>query len=499
MPGFEAFELLVPTDDRDVVLVYTRWRTHADFDAWLNSQAFQHGHKLAQHAGPGRHRQRVVVVRPRAGRARARASLIVASTDPVLAQLTGPGGPFEIVVEDVLGIPTQVYKQRMTSLRELMDADATRAATSTGWCRATSSYTYGEHDRLARRARRRISPSSASSAAIASRCARRTCPSGCSRGGRARSSARSSSRSTRGGRAEELEFGLIDSEAKVLIADERRIAMVRERLPETPRAAARVRRSASPATHPVRPFAELLDRRRPAACPPGFVEEDDLLAILYTSGTTGQPKGATLTHRQALANLQNIVVSGVAAAMRGTPPPEAEAKAQSASLLIVPLFHVTGCLATMMVNYVDRRQARVDAASGGSTPTSRWQTIERRDASRRSAASPRSCGASSSHRTSRSTTCRRCSARATAARRRRPSSIERIEEVFPNLRKTLATAYGLTETASVATAITRRGLLRASGFGRAARAHGRSARRRRTTASTPTRASAARCGSRART
>ena len=46
--------------------------------------------------------------------------------DPVL-QLTGPGGPFEIVVEDILGIPTQVYKQRMTSLRELMDANVARA------------------------------------------------------------------------------------------------------------------------------------------------------------------------------------------------------------------------------------------------------------------------------------------------------------------------------------------------------------------------------------
>jgi len=51
MPGFEAFELLAPTDDRDTFLVYTRWETQADFDAWLNSQAFQHGHK--QHAGQG--------------------------------------------------------------------------------------------------------------------------------------------------------------------------------------------------------------------------------------------------------------------------------------------------------------------------------------------------------------------------------------------------------------------------------------------------------------
>ncbi len=50
-PGFEAFELLRPTDDRDVFLVYTRWRSQEDFDAWVSSNAFQHGH--AQHSGKG--------------------------------------------------------------------------------------------------------------------------------------------------------------------------------------------------------------------------------------------------------------------------------------------------------------------------------------------------------------------------------------------------------------------------------------------------------------
>lgn len=51
MEGFEAFELLAPTDERDVFLVYTRWRSQEDFDAWVNSSAFQHGH--AQHASQG--------------------------------------------------------------------------------------------------------------------------------------------------------------------------------------------------------------------------------------------------------------------------------------------------------------------------------------------------------------------------------------------------------------------------------------------------------------
>ena len=70
-------------------------------------------------------------------------------TDPVLEQLTGPGGPFEIVVEEILGIPTQVYKQRMHSLRELMDANAARA--DRPWLvQGDERYTFGEHDRVAR-------------------------------------------------------------------------------------------------------------------------------------------------------------------------------------------------------------------------------------------------------------------------------------------------------------------------------------------------------------
>ena len=54
--GFEGFELLKPTDDRNVWLVVTRWRDEASFEAWRSSQAFQHGHQGADapaaHGGP---------------------------------------------------------------------------------------------------------------------------------------------------------------------------------------------------------------------------------------------------------------------------------------------------------------------------------------------------------------------------------------------------------------------------------------------------------------
>jgi len=43
--GFEGFELLRPTDDRDTWLVLTRWRDKEAFDAWVASPAFAHGHR----------------------------------------------------------------------------------------------------------------------------------------------------------------------------------------------------------------------------------------------------------------------------------------------------------------------------------------------------------------------------------------------------------------------------------------------------------------------
>ena len=52
MPGFEAFELLRPTDDREVFLVYTRWTTQEDFENWMNSQAFGRGHGGHAKGGP---------------------------------------------------------------------------------------------------------------------------------------------------------------------------------------------------------------------------------------------------------------------------------------------------------------------------------------------------------------------------------------------------------------------------------------------------------------
>ena len=52
MPGFEEFQLLRPSDGRDICLVYTRWASEEAFNDWVNSAAFQHGHKQHSSQGP---------------------------------------------------------------------------------------------------------------------------------------------------------------------------------------------------------------------------------------------------------------------------------------------------------------------------------------------------------------------------------------------------------------------------------------------------------------
>ena len=45
--GFEWFELLRPVEGTESYLVYTRWRSEDDFQAWMGSQAFEQGHAQA--------------------------------------------------------------------------------------------------------------------------------------------------------------------------------------------------------------------------------------------------------------------------------------------------------------------------------------------------------------------------------------------------------------------------------------------------------------------
>jgi steroid-24-oyl-CoA synthetase len=72
-------------------------------------------------------------------------------------------------------------------------------------------------------------------------------------------------------------------------------------------------------------------------CPLDCVAEDDPAVVLFTSGTSGLPKGAVLSHRGLISTLQSLMV-----VTRRLPAPGAPLSEPTTALLSLPLFHVGG-------------------------------------------------------------------------------------------------------------------------------------------------------------
>ncbi|HZJ27026.1 MAG TPA: class I adenylate-forming enzyme family protein [Acidimicrobiia bacterium] len=364
-----------------------------------------------------------------------------------LAELTGPGGPFEIVTEDVVGQPLFVYRERIRSLRELIERNEARADEEF-LIQGERRLSYGDHNTLVRRVAagfvaRGVEPGDRVAILSANTIEWVVAFWACAAVGATAVPLNA------WWKADEIEFGLADSGAKILCCDAKRGAVVESIVDGLDELTDVIVVGLDARAGKLSPWDDLLAAEDPGDLPDVPVAEDDLFAILYTSGTTGRPKGATLTHRQAIANVQNIFCASVLNTMLGTPSLETERKLAPTALLIVPLFHVTGCLSTMMLTYTQGARlvlmppGRFDAdevmatierervTSFGGVPTIMWRIVE----------SP------SFEQYDLSSVVRASYGGAPAA----PELVTRIHERFPSVRRTLATAYGLTETASVAT------------------------------------------------
>jgi long-chain acyl-CoA synthetase len=275
------------------------------------------------------------------------------------AQLTGPGGIFEMESATIQGREYRVWKHAPATLRVVLDL----------------SLGHGDKDFLVYEDER---VSFEQHYRLASTMGRRLVDLGVDRGDRVAIAMRNLpewvvgfwSALVAGAVAvplnawwtgEELAYGVADSGSRVLFCDVERlerlapyfeelefltdvivVAEDRDGVPTLPVSTGTVR---------FHRFADLLGVVESDVVPPSIeVAPEDDATIFYTSGTTGRPKGAVGSHRNACTNLMNlffIAQRGILRVPNAEPPEE---RPLNSFLLSVPLFHATGCLASMVVN-----------------------------------------------------------------------------------------------------------------------------------------------------
>ncbi len=242
---------------------------------------------------------------------------------------------------------------------------------------------------------------------------------------------------------DELVFALGDSGSKVVLADDERLDRILEADAGAVAATVVLVRSDE---HAPAGVVKLDDLLVDGATMPGVdIDPDDDITILYTSGTTGRPKGAVSTHRAVLSALMCFAARGAVAALRDPAPPSGDgerpaAAPQAAFMLCVPLFHVTGLIPVMLGSFVggsklvmthkwdpDRaleliERERVTHFVG--VPTMSWDLLEAPTFAGRDTSSLRSVGGGGAPMP--------------------PELVKRIDDSFDHGRPSLG--YGMTET-----------------------------------------------------
>jgi long-chain acyl-CoA synthetase len=266
------------------------------------------------------------------------------SYDEAVATLTAAGGPFELVEADVFGVRTKVFKRAPETLRDFVGTARTRG---------DADFLVYEDERWS--FARVMEHVDALGATLVNRY-------GVTKGDRVAIGMRNYPEWVISWAAivsigaisvslnawwtdDELDFALEDSGATVLIADPER---ARTAHASTQRLGCRV--------IVVRGEADDADRyddvvELGTTPPPIDISADDDATILYTSGTTGRPKGAVSTHRAICNSITGFGARSAVERMRN--PDSARAAAESGGnplsfILIVPLFHVTGGVPVML-------------------------------------------------------------------------------------------------------------------------------------------------------
>ena len=254
-------------------------------------------------------------------------------------ELTGIGGPFEIVETEVLGSRIRIYKYAPLNVREVW--------LSTNQFAERPYLIYGDERLTYADAHEQVN-------AVASWLAAQ----GVKPGDRVAIAMRnypewmliywacvSSGITVVGINAwwttEEMAYAFSDSAPAVVFLDSERLARLKER-PDLAADLKIVGIRIPDAPENVTPWSEVIAHG--GNMPDVEVDPESDACIFYTSGTTGHPKGAQLTHRGCVSNLFNLMYAAASSALateraRGIAPPVTPPV--PTTLITTPLFHVT--------------------------------------------------------------------------------------------------------------------------------------------------------------
>jgi long-chain acyl-CoA synthetase len=261
-----------------------------------------------------------------------------------VAALTAPGAPFEIVEARVHGRPRRVFKNAPASLRALFDTARARGDApflvyeDERWSFAE---TMRQVDALGAALVSRLGVRPGDRVAIAMR----NYPEWVVAFAAITSVGAISVSLNAWWTTEEMEYALADSGSGVVIVDAERLARIEPLLGKLG----------------LRPLAVRAEGALPAGAvhwrdvvvpgeplPAVALDPDQDATILYTSGTTGHPKGAVSTHRAVTSALFAFACRSLVNAAMGVAGPKQAHGHPTSFILVVPLFHVTGCVAVML-------------------------------------------------------------------------------------------------------------------------------------------------------
>ena len=261
------------------------------------------------------------------------------------ARFTAPGAEFEVVEREIRGVPMRVYPGGPQTLREILLGSAA-LGDRTYLVYGGRRWTFAEHLRLAAGLARAFTGEYGLRKGDRLAVTMRNYPEWAPVFFAAQSVGLVVVPLNAWWSGEELRYALADSGARLVVADAERSVLIAPRLPELGGIPlVEVCGGAEPAPG-ARPWDDLSTSLDPdATLPEADVQPDDDATILYTSGTTGRPKGAIGTHRNHCTNVRNTVLGayvGAAIANGGEPPPPDPDAPQPGALCTFPLFHIAG-------------------------------------------------------------------------------------------------------------------------------------------------------------